>query len=78
MIIDRDSRPVDTVYYTSAYILNLVSKKSYQVEKLYEELKRNCNSELDYTIFILALDFLFLLEKVDFSLEGDLICLSNS
>ncbi|WP_396266330.1 ABC-three component system middle component 6 [Halobacillus amylolyticus] len=75
MIIDRDSNPKDTVYYISACILEISNVQNYNVEGLYEELKEQYNDSLEYTIYLLSLDFLFLIEKISISKEGFLECL---
>lgn len=75
IIIDRDSNPKDTVYYISACILEVISSKKYNVEDLYETLKDRYNDSLDYTIYLLSLDFLFLIDKISISEEGLLQCL---
>ncbi|MFD3261398.1 ABC-three component system middle component 6 [Paenibacillus lentus] len=74
MIIDRDSNPKDTIYYTSACILEIVSLDKHNVEGLYETLKKRYNDSLDYTIYLLSLDFLFLIDKISISKEGFLKC----
>lgn len=74
MIIDRDSKPKDTVYYISACILETISSKKHNVEVLYETLKERYNDSLEYTIYLLSLDFLFLIEKISISEEGLLQC----
>lgn len=75
IIIDRDSNPKDTVYYISACILEVLYSKKYNVEDLYETLKERYNDSLEYTIYLLSLDFLFLIDKVSISEEGLLQCL---
>lgn len=74
MIIDRDSNPKDTVYYTAACIIEVVSSNDYSVEGLYETLKEQYNDSLDYSIFLLSLNFLFLIDKISISKEGLLKC----
>ena len=75
MIIDRDSKPRDTVYYTAACIMEVISSNNYSVEDLYETLKVQYNESLDYSIYLLSLNFLFLIEKILISREGYLKCL---
>jgi len=75
MIIDRDSKPKDTIYYIAACIIEVISSNQYNVEDLYEILKEQYNGTLDYTIYLLSLDFLFLIDKISISKEGFLECL---
>lgn len=74
MIIDKDSSPKDTIYYTSACILEIIAYKEYNVDDLYETLKGRYNDSLEYTIYLLSLDFLFLINKITISKEGLLQC----
>lgn len=74
MIIDRDSNPKDTVYYISACILEIITLNKHNVESLYEALKERYNDSLEYTIYLLSLDFLFLIDKISISKEGFLKC----
>lgn len=74
MIIDRDSNPKDTVYYIAACIMEVTSSNKYNVEDLYEILKERYNESLEYTIYLLSLDFLFLIDKISISKEGFLEC----
>lgn len=75
MIIDKDSNPKDTIYYIAACTIEVVSTNKYNVEDLYEILKERYNDSLDYTIYLLSLDFLFLIDKISISKEGFLECL---
>ncbi|PEJ46592.1 hypothetical protein COL77_17050 [Bacillus wiedmannii] len=75
MIIDRDSNPKDTVYYNAACIMEVISSNKYNVEDLYEILKKRYNESLEYTIYLLSLDFLFLIDRILISKEGFLQCL---
>lgn len=75
MIIDRDSDPKDTIFYVAASALEILKAQELDVETLYEVLKKEYNSSLDYNIYLLSLDFLFLLNKICISEEGFLNCL---
>lgn len=75
MIIDRDSEPKDTVYYASGCILLSLSKKDADLDSLFQAVTKNYHSDMDYTIFLVALDFLFLLDKVTISKKGVLKCI---
>lgn len=75
MIIDRDSDPKDTIFYIAASALEVIQTRNLNVENLYETLKEEYNSSLEYNIYLLALDFLFLIDKILISEEGFLKCL---
>lgn len=74
MIIDRDSKPKDTVYYTAACILEIGYSNEYNVEVLYDILRNKHNESLEYNIYLLSLNFLFLIDKISISKKGVLQC----
>lgn len=78
MIIDRDSRPKDTIYYISGCIMSVLQTKETEVDSLFELTRDQYNELLDYYIFLLALNFLYLTEKIEISEGGMLRCISNS
>ena len=67
MLINRNKRPRDTIYYIAGCILIEIQKRSMTLDKLYEIIKKSYNDVLEYKDFILALNFLFLIEKISFS-----------
>lgn len=75
MIIDRDSNPKDTVYYTAGCILEVLKNEESAVDKLFQILQQRFNESLDYTTYLLALDFLYLIQKIDITERGLLICI---
>lgn len=75
MIIDRDSEPKDTIYYASGCILLSLGKNNADLDSLFQDVTENYHSSMDYTIFLLALDFLFLLNKIVISKKGVLKCI---
>lgn len=75
MIIDRDSNPKDTVYYIAACVIEIISSNKYNVDDLYRNLKEQYNDLLEYTIYLLSLNFLFLINKISISKEGFIKCL---
>lgn len=75
ILIDDNNRPTNTVYYLSAiayYLLSLRHGHSgITPSHLYEMisnivLKRKVN----FTFFVMALDFLFLLDKIEIDRKG--------
>lgn len=63
MIIMRDKKPVDTIYYISGCILKEIKNKEKNIDKLYENIKK-INNNLEYKDFVLSLDFLYLIKKI--------------
>ncbi len=75
LLLDRDSAPADTIYYISAVCYRLICDAN-QIAPidLFATLKgsRKEYRELGYDFFILALDFLFVLNRVEIDDEGRL------
>lgn len=76
MLIDKDSKPEETILYLSAQILlklkNLGKINLALIENLYEEI----NEKQPYFKFNLALNFLYLIGKVKIE-GGDLVYVSK-
>lgn len=70
MIIMKDRKPVNTVYYISGCILKEILNKEEKMEILFQKLKKR-NNKLEYKDFILSLDFLYLIDKIKFQ-EGSI------
>ncbi|MEI3610191.1 ABC-three component system middle component 6 [Pseudogracilibacillus sp. SO10305] len=72
MLIDKDSKPEDTILYLSARILLKLKEigkiKIALIDELYEEI----NQKQPYFKFNLALSFLYLINKVKID-GGDLV-----
>ncbi|WP_353056413.1 ABC-three component system middle component 6 [Exiguobacterium sp. MER 193] len=69
MLIDKDSKPTDTVFYLSVKLNNEIKSqgkiKISELEKLYEKI----DAKQPHYKFVLALDFLYLLSKIQ--IKGD-------
>lgn len=69
-IIDRDSKPQDTVYYTSACVLDILKRKGYDsIEDLRIDTEEQFDISIKYPTFISALNFLFLIDKIKINNE---------
>lgn len=75
MIIDRDSNPKDTVYYIAACTMEIISSNKYNVDDVFQILKERYNYSLEYTVYLLSLNFLFLINKISIGKEGFIKCL---
>ncbi len=65
MLIDNDTKPIDTIFYLSARMLFKIKKyKKINVAKL-DNLYKEINPQQPAFKFQLALNFLFLIEKVE-------------
>lgn len=76
MLIDKDSKPEDTIFYLSAQILLRLKEIGKinlgQIETLYKEV----NEKQPYFKFNLAINFLYLIDKVKIE-GGDLVYVSK-
>lgn len=72
LLLDKNAEPKKTVFYLSAIAHGLLSKRIVNIEDLYIELQKEIEDELNYDLFILVLDFLFLLDKIRVNDEGDI------
>lgn len=65
LLIDRDSKPEETIFYISVQIFSRIKKqkkiKIADLDKMYDEI----DSKEPYFKFNFALDFLYLLNKVN-------------
>jgi hypothetical protein len=69
-IIDKDSKPHDTVYYVSACVLDILKRKRYDsIEDLRTDTEKKFGIEIKYTTFSSALNFLFLIDKIKINNE---------
>lgn len=75
MIIDRDSEPKNTIYYAAGCIFLILREKDLDMDDLFEEITNDYHKNMDYTIFLCGLDFLFILNKITISKKGVLSCL---
>ncbi|WP_225304554.1 ABC-three component system middle component 6 [Streptococcus pneumoniae] len=72
LLLDKNAEPKKTIFYLSAIVHGLILKRIVNIENLYIELQKEIEDELNYDFFILALDFLFLLDKIRVNNEGDI------
>lgn len=77
LLIDDNNRPTNTVYYLSALVYDLLKEENSQrginSSDLYEEIVHSIlNRNVNFVFFVLALDFLFLLDKLEIDGEGRL------
>lgn len=68
MIVGGVSKPTNTIFYLSAYILKYAKKmRWYTIEDLYGEVLKHIN--LKFKIFIYCMDFLYLCGVVEYKKE---------
>lgn len=77
LLLDDNNRPTNTVYYLAAVVYDLLSREgdqySIRPSDLYGLISdRVLSRKVNIVFFIMALDFLFLLDKLEIDREGQL------
>lgn len=71
MIINYDSNPSNSIYYTAACIYKYIIEKSSNYDDVYNYFIRNINKH--QTMFFLSLDYLYLINKINKIEEGRIL-----
>lgn len=75
ILLDRNNQPKNTVYYLSAVVYVYLRQNGNNVGliDLYEKISNTVlKRKLNFEIFSLAIDFLFLIGKVNVNKKGDI------
>ena len=72
LLLDKNAEPKKTIFYLSAIVHGLILKKIANIESFSPNYVSLFILNLNYDFFILALDFLFLLDKIRVDNEGDI------
>lgn len=65
MLVDPGAAPQNTVLYIASCVLELLKHKSYNdIDELRADAMHQYEIEINYSAFILSLNFLFLIEKI--------------
>ena len=65
LLLDKNTRPENTVYYLSGVIHGILYKKGgISSSDLYNLLIKTTKNKVNYDFYVLALDFLFLINKL--------------
>lgn len=71
MLLPDNIHPDNSVYYNGAFVIESLKKDlSYEILDLYQEVK--AKRQMSFSIFILCLDWLYLLEVIKFNPEGEI------
>ncbi|MEK5069614.1 ABC-three component system middle component 6 [Sporosarcina sp. FSL K6-1508] len=76
MLIDKDSKPEDTILYLSAQLLLKIKSCSRIKLAFIEDLYRDIDEKQPYFKYNLSLNFLYLIDKVKIE-GGDLVYVPN-
>lgn len=74
MIINNDVRPQETLFYISAVIYKVLKIAALDTTRLYLVVDKEVTDKLDYSVFLLSIDFLYLLDKINVNDKGELTC----
>jgi hypothetical protein len=71
MLLPDNIHPDNSIYYNGAFVIESLKKeKSYKMLDLYQEVKTK--KQMSFSVFILCLDWLYLLEVVKFNFKGEI------
>ncbi len=69
MLLPDNIHPENSIYYNGSLVLKeLQVSNSQDIISLYEKVK--ANKEISFTVFVLCLDWLFLINTVEFNKKG--------
>ena len=71
MLLPDNIHPDNSIYYNGAFVIESLKKEmSYNMLDLYQEVKTK--KQMSFSVFILCLDWLYLLEVVKFNFIGEI------
>ena len=71
MLLPDNIHPDNSIYYNGAFVIEYLKKKtSYTMLDLYQEVK--VKKQMSFSVFILCLDWLYLLEVAKFNSKGEI------
>jgi len=75
VLVDRDSKPEDTVLYIASCALDILKHNQYtDIEELRQEIQTKYQIEAPYKTLVTSLNFLYLVDKVAIK-DTKLICI---
>ena len=73
MLLPQNLSPDDCVYYNAAYVLqSLLKRREQSVADLYCDVRSH--HEISFSMFVLCLDWLFLIDSIRFEEERIVLC----
>lgn len=71
MLLPDNIHPDNSIYYNGAFVINSLKKdKSYKMLDLYQEVK--LKKQMTFSIFILCLDWLYLIDVAKLNIKGEI------
>ena len=75
MLIDRDSKPQDTVLYVASCALDILKHNQYNdIEEIRQEIKTKYKIDAPFKTLVASLNFLYLVDKIELK-NKKIICL---
>jgi hypothetical protein len=71
MLLPDNIHPENSIYYNGAFVIESLTKgTSYQIFDLYQDVK--AKKQMSYSVFILCLDWLYLIDVAKFNSKGEI------
>lgn len=71
MLLPDNIHPENSIYYNGAFVIQSLEKdKSYKMLDLYQEVKTK--KDMSFSVFILCLDWLYLLDLTKFNSKDEI------
>jgi hypothetical protein len=71
MLLPDNIHPDNSIYFNGAFVIESLKKEtSYKMLDLYQEVKTK--KQMSFSVFILCLDWLYLLEVAKFNSKGEI------
>ena len=71
MLLPDNIHPDNSIYYNGAFLIESLKKdNSYKMLDLYQEVKSK--KQMSFSVFILCLDWLYLLEVANLNTKGEI------
>ena len=71
MLLPDNIHPDNSIYYNGAFVIESLKKEtSYKMLDLYQEVKTK--KQMSFSVFILCIDWLYLLEVAKFNSKGEI------
>lgn len=73
LLLDRNNEPTSTVYYLAASAYDYLKEHDgTDASILYESITQAVGRKVNYDFYLMALDFLYLMERIDVDQRGGL------
>lgn len=73
LLLDRNNEPTSTVYYLAALVFDrALSREGIDASCLYREVCEAVGKAVNYDFYLMALDFLYLLDRMSVDERGGL------